>query len=43
MICYVKKLQGHVDLQDELACDSEAVDFQDVFSCLVAGDTRMVL
>ena len=31
-----------IDLKDELARDSvtfEAVDFQDVFSCFVAGDT----
>ena len=41
----MSKYQGHVDLKDELACDSVALklDFQDVFSCSLAGDTGIVL
>ena len=41
----MSKYQGHVDLNDELACDSVALklDFQDVFLCSLADDTGMVL
>ena len=41
----MSKYQGHVDLKDELACDSVALklDFQDVFSSSLAGVTGMVL
>ena len=39
------QLQGHMDLKYELACNSvilEAVDFPNVYSCFVAGDTGTV-